>query len=49
MDYDLESKEDLRNILLDIKKAYEYIYKLYIAPNKGREDQKQDFLNKIQA
>ena len=31
----------IEDIKADIKKAYEYIYKLYIAPNKGREDQKQ--------
>ena len=37
----------IEDIKADIKKAYEYIYKLYIAPNKGREDQKQEFLNKI--
>jgi len=37
----------IEDINTDIKKAYEYIDKLYIAPNKGREDQKQEFLNKI--
>jgi hypothetical protein len=37
----------IEDIKADIKKAYEYIYKLYIAPNKGREGQKQEFLNKI--
>jgi hypothetical protein len=37
----------IKDIKDDMKKAYENIKKLYITPNKDRNEQKQDFLNKI--
>jgi hypothetical protein len=43
----IENTDIIMDIKSDIGKAYVNIYKIYIAPNKDREEQKQEFLNKI--
>jgi len=42
-----ENTDIIMDIKRDIEKAYVNIDKIYIAPNKDREEQKQEFLNKI--
>jgi hypothetical protein len=43
----IENTDIIIDIKSDIRKAYVNIYEIYIAPNKDREEQKQEFLNKI--